>query len=208
MFLFCPFLLSKTNHSSVSEKLKKISHECQSFRQDRNTRQWTSSVHKTKDLGQRNVCLFFFYCGCYLKINSKETWSLICFSPLSDEFSSKHAQSIWLLSSGQDFGKKFLDSKHVLKVYFKPRRKNQKKIFLPLPSVPVWLNICYLSRNTKTFFWFVNYVSDGFHSVKYSTVICWFFLRLRKKKKILLVQSKFFFSVDNSKIYHNKKLLN
>ena len=58
MFLFCPFLLSKTNHSSVSEKLKKISHECQSFRQDRNTRQWTSE-HKTKDMGQRNVCLFF-----------------------------------------------------------------------------------------------------------------------------------------------------
>ena len=31
--------------------------------------------------------------------------------------------STWLLSSGQDFGKKFLDSKHVLKVYFKPSRK-------------------------------------------------------------------------------------
>ena len=35
----------------------------------------------------------------------------------------------WLLSSGQDFSKKFLDSKHVLKVTFKPSRKNQKKYF-------------------------------------------------------------------------------
>ena len=32
-----------------------------------------------------------------------------------------------MLSSEQDFGKKFLDSKHVLKVYLKPSRKNQKK---------------------------------------------------------------------------------
>ena len=32
--------------------------------------------------------------------------------------------STWLLSSGQDFGKNFLDSKHVLKVYFKPSRQN------------------------------------------------------------------------------------
>ena len=30
----------------------------------------------------------------------------------------------WLPSSGQDFGKNFLDSKHVLKVYFKPSMKN------------------------------------------------------------------------------------
>jgi hypothetical protein len=42
--------------------------------------------------------------------------------------------STWLLSSGQDFNKKFLDSKHVLKVYFKPGRKNQNFWFLPLPS--------------------------------------------------------------------------
>ena len=33
----------------------------------------------------------------------------------------KNRVSTWLLSSGQDLGKKFLDSKHVLKVYFKPR---------------------------------------------------------------------------------------
>ena len=32
--------------------------------------------------------------------------------------------STWLLSSEQDFGKKLLDSKHVLKVFFKPIRKN------------------------------------------------------------------------------------
>jgi hypothetical protein len=30
-----------------------------------------------------------------------------------------------LLSSRQDFGKNVLDSKHVLKVYFKPSRKNK-----------------------------------------------------------------------------------
>ena len=42
--------------------------------------------------------------------------------------------STWLLSSGQDFNKKFLDSKHGLKVYFKPSRKNQNFLFLPLPS--------------------------------------------------------------------------
>ena len=52
--------------------------------------------------------------------------------------------STWLLSSGQDFGKKFLDSKHVLKVYFKPSRKNQNFLFLPLCSVVVWLKILHL----------------------------------------------------------------
>ena len=38
-----------------------------------------------------------------------------------------------MLSSGQDFNKNFLDSKHVLKVYFKPRRKNLEF------EKPVWL---------------------------------------------------------------------
>jgi hypothetical protein len=33
--------------------------------------------------------------------------------------------------------KNFLDSKHVLKVYFKPSRINQDFLFLPLPSKPV-----------------------------------------------------------------------
>ena len=51
----------------------------------------------------------------------------------------------WLLSSGQDFGKTFLDSKHVLKVYFKPRRKNPFLLFLPLTSEPVWLKIYHKS---------------------------------------------------------------
>ena len=51
-----------------------------------------------------------------------------------------------MLSSGQDFGKKFLDSKHVLKVYLKPSRKNQKILFLPLSSVLVWLRILHLSE--------------------------------------------------------------
>ena len=52
--------------------------------------------------------------------------------------------STWLLSSGQDFGKKFLDSKHVLKVYLKTSRKSQIFLFLPLSSVLVWLRIPHL----------------------------------------------------------------
>ena len=47
--------------------------------------------------------------------------------------------------SGQDFDKNFLDSKHVLKVYFKLSRKNPDFGFLPLPSEPVWLKTPYLS---------------------------------------------------------------
>ena len=43
------------------------------------------------------------------------------------------------------FGKNFFDSKHELKVYFKPSRKNPDFIFLPLPSELVWLKIRYLS---------------------------------------------------------------
>ena len=39
-----------------------------------------------------------------------------------------------LLSSGQHFNNNFLDSKHVLKVYFKPSRKNQDFLILPRPS--------------------------------------------------------------------------
>jgi hypothetical protein len=39
-----------------------------------------------------------------------------------------------LLSSEKDVDKNFLASKHVLKVYFKPSRKNQDFLFLPLPS--------------------------------------------------------------------------
>ena len=54
--------------------------------------------------------------------------------------------STWLLSSGQDFDKKFLDSKHVLKVYFKPSRKNQNFWFLPLPSKLASLTNDHLSQ--------------------------------------------------------------
>ena len=62
------------------------------------------------------------------------------------------------LSSGQDFEKNFLDSKHVLKVCFKPSRKNQDFWFLPLPLQPVSLanghlndiNFWKVSGNPKT----------------------------------------------------------
>ena len=57
--------------------------------------------------------------------------------------------STWLLSSGQDFSKKFLDSKHVLEVYLKPSRKNPKISFLPLCSKLVRLKILYLRINSK-----------------------------------------------------------
>jgi hypothetical protein len=49
-----------------------------------------------------------------------------------------------LLSSGQDFDKNFLASNLVLKMYFKPSRKNPDFGFLPLPSKPVWLKNPYL----------------------------------------------------------------
>ena len=52
-----------------------------------------------------------------------------------------------MLSSGQDFDKKFLDLKHVLKVYFKPLRKNQKFWFLPIPSKLASLKNDHLSKN-------------------------------------------------------------
>ena len=40
------------------------------------------------------------------------------------------------LSVGQEFDKKFLNSTHVLKVYFKLNRKNPDFVFLPLPTLP------------------------------------------------------------------------
>ena len=52
--------------------------------------------------------------------------------------------STWLLSSGQEFDKKFLDSKHVLKVYLKPSRKNKDFVFLTVPILPGWLKILHL----------------------------------------------------------------
>ena len=51
-----------------------------------------------------------------------------------------------MLSSGQEFDEKFLDSKHVLKVNFKPSRKNKDFVFLPVPILPGWLKILHLSR--------------------------------------------------------------
>ena len=43
------------------------------------------------------------------------------------------------LSSGQDYDKNVLDSKHVLKVYFKLIRKYEYFVFLPDPILPVWV---------------------------------------------------------------------
>ena len=55
-----------------------------------------------------------------------------------------------MLSSGQEFDEKFIDSKHVLKVYFKPSRKNQDFGFLPLPSKLVRLTNPYLRKSVAT----------------------------------------------------------
>ena len=49
-----------------------------------------------------------------------------------------------MLSSGQEFDEKVLDSKHVLKVIFKPSRKNKDLLFLPDPILAGWLKIVHL----------------------------------------------------------------
>ena len=49
--------------------------------------------------------------------------------------------------SGQDFDKNFLDSKHVLKAYFKPSRKNQHFGFLPPPSKDASMKNDHLSNS-------------------------------------------------------------
>ena len=51
--------------------------------------------------------------------------------------------------SGQEFAKKLLDSKHVLKVIFKPSRKNKDFVYLKDPILPVWVKILHLSCYTK-----------------------------------------------------------
>jgi hypothetical protein len=56
-----------------------------------------------------------------------------------------------LLSSGQEFDEKFLDSKHVLKVYFKPSRKNKDFVLLPVPILPGWLKILHLKQQFLSF---------------------------------------------------------
>ena len=57
-----------------------------------------------------------------------------------------------MLSSGQEFDEKFLDSKHDLKVYFKPSRKKKYFEFLPLPILPVWLKFLHLGCFSSNFF--------------------------------------------------------
>ena len=57
-----------------------------------------------------------------------------------------------MLSSGQEFDEKFLDSKHVLKVYFKPSRKNKDFVFLPVPILPGWLKIPHLIDKKNNYF--------------------------------------------------------
>ena len=54
--------------------------------------------------------------------------------------------STWLLRSGQEFDKKFLDSKQVLKVYFNPSMKNKDFVFLGVPFLPGWLKILFLIK--------------------------------------------------------------
>jgi hypothetical protein len=49
-----------------------------------------------------------------------------------------------MLSSGQEFDEKLLDSKHVLKVIFKANRQNKDFLFLPDPILPGWLRILHL----------------------------------------------------------------
>jgi hypothetical protein len=51
-----------------------------------------------------------------------------------------------LLSSGQEFDEKFLDSKHVLKVNFKPSRKQKYFVLLPVPILPGRLKILHLKQ--------------------------------------------------------------
>ena len=50
----------------------------------------------------------------------------------------------WYFSSGKEFDENLLDSKHVLKVFFKPSRKKKDFVFLPVPILPVWLKIGHL----------------------------------------------------------------
>ena len=102
----------------------------------------------------------FFLLG--LKYTLRTCFDTINFLPkscpeLSNQVLSFSACQIYywfqvrVLQSGQDFGKKFLVSKHVLKVYFKSSRKNPDVLFLPLCSVLVWLKIRHLIDLIK--FW-------------------------------------------------------
>ena len=46
--------------------------------------------------------------------------------------------------------KNFLDSKHVLKVYFKPSRKDKDFVFITVPILPVWVKIGYFRKKLYT----------------------------------------------------------
>ena len=86
-----------------------------------------------------------------------------------------HAEklSTWLLSSWQDFGKNFLDSKrHVyFKAYFKPSRKKSRFWFLPLSSEPVWLKIHHLKLfEYKQMACSVLWRWPGLYNIYYSTL--------------------------------------
>ena len=48
---------------------------------------------------------------------------------------------------GKLFNKNFLDSKHILKVHFKPGRKNIDFEFLPLPTLPVSVKNGHLNQD-------------------------------------------------------------
>ena len=79
---------------------------------------------------------------------------------LKSSIMSKLAQQM----SGQEFDKTFLFSKHVLKVYFKPSRKNKAFIFLPDAILPGWLKILHLREYVVVYLWqwkWFNPVSGG-----------------------------------------------
>ena len=65
-----------------------------------------------------------------------------------------------MLSSGQDFGKKFVVSKHILKVYFKPSRKKPDLFFIfstllcPYPNENVPLLRPYFIPKTMLIIYF------------------------------------------------------
>ena len=83
------------------------------------------------------------------------------FSQTSSEQSGKNRKSWFFLLGLKYTLRTFFESKkllskscpelsnqvHVLKVYFKPSRKNPDFGFLPLPSKLVWLKNSYLSKN-------------------------------------------------------------
>ena len=80
----------------------------------------------------------------FSEIENRHSWKELKIIRTSKFDRLKNWVCTWLLSSGQEFDEKFLDSKHVLKVYFKPSRKNRKNLLLPLSSELLWLKILHL----------------------------------------------------------------